>query len=55
MHRQTQRGEALGNSLCQYLIRVRAILMFGPIRGVGESLVAAFVLTHIRFLSSVGT
>lgn len=36
-----------------YLIRVGAVLVLGPVRGVGESLVAAFMLTHIWFLPSV--
>lgn len=37
-----------------YLVRVRAVLVLGPVRGVGEGLVAAFVFTQIRFLAGVG-
>lgn len=36
-----------------YLIRVCAVLVLGPVRGVGEGLVAAFMLTHVRLLPGV--
>ncbi len=39
--------------VCVYLIGVCAVLVFGSVRGVGEGLVAALVLTHIGFLSGV--
>lgn len=37
-----------------YLIGVGAVLVLGAVRGVGEGLVAALVLTHIWLLPSVG-
>lgn len=39
--------------VCLYLVGVCAVLVFGSVRGVGESLVAAFMLTHVWFLSGV--
>lgn len=36
-----------------YLVGVRPVLVFGSVRGVGEGLVAAFVLADIRFLAGV--
>ena len=37
-----------------YLVGVRPVLVFGPVRRVGESFVAAFVLADVGFLSGVG-
>lgn len=37
-----------------HLIGVSAILVFGTVRGVGEGLVAALMLTHIWLLPRVG-
>lgn len=37
-----------------YLIGVSAVLVFGTVRGVGEGLVAALMLTHIWLLPCVG-
>lgn len=36
-----------------YLIGMSPILVLGPVGRIGESFVAAFVFTHIWFLSSV--
>lgn len=36
-----------------YLVGVRAVLVFGSVRGVGEGFVAALVLADVRFLSGV--
>jgi len=36
-----------------YLIGVSAVLMFGPVRSIGEGLVATLMLTHIRFFTRV--
>lgn len=36
-----------------YLVGVRAVLVLGTVRGVGEGLVAALVLTHVRLLPGV--
>ena len=38
-----------------YLVGVRPVLVFGPVRGVGEGFVASFVLADVRFLASVRT
>lgn len=37
-----------------YLIRVCAVLVLGPVRGVRKGLVAAFMFAHIWLLPSVG-
>lgn len=37
-----------------YLIGVCAVLVLGPVRSVGEGLVAAFMFAHIRLLPGVG-
>lgn len=37
-----------------YLVRVSSVLVLGPVRGVGESLVTTLMFTHVRFLPSVG-
>ena len=37
-----------------YLIGVGAVLVLGAIRGIGEGLVAALMLTHIGLLPGVG-
>lgn len=37
-----------------YLIGVSAVLVFGTVRGIGEGLVAALVLTHIWLFPCVG-
>lgn len=37
-----------------YLVGVRAVLVLGPVRGVGEGLVAALVLAHVGLLPRVG-
>lgn len=36
-----------------YLVGVRPVLVLGPVRGVGEGLVAAFVLADVGFLPGV--
>lgn len=36
-----------------YLIGVCSVLVFGAVRGIGESFVTALVLAHVRFLASV--
>lgn len=36
-----------------YLIRVSAVLMLGPVRSIGEGLVATLVFTHIGFFTRV--
>lgn len=36
-----------------YLVGVRPVLVLGPVRGVGEGFVAAFVLADVGFLSGV--
>lgn len=38
-----------------HLIGMRPVLVLGAIGGVRESLVATFVLTDVRLLSSVGS
>lgn len=38
----------------EYLIGVSAVLVFGTVRGIGESLVAALVFTHVWLLPGVG-
>lgn len=48
----THAGPIPGTST--YLIGVSAVLVFGTVRGVGEGLVAALMLTHIRLLPRVG-
>lgn len=37
-----------------YLIGVCSVLVLGPVRGVREGLVAAFMFAHIRLLPGVG-
>lgn len=39
--------------LYAYLIGMCAVLMLGPVRGIGKGLVAALVFTHVWFLPSV--
>lgn len=36
-----------------YLVGVRPVLVFGSVRGIGESFVASFVLADVRFLAGV--
>lgn len=36
-----------------YLVGMSPVLVLGPVGGVGESFVAAFMFTHVWFLSSV--
>lgn len=48
-----QREKVSGPAPRAYLVGVCAVLVLGPVRGVGEGLVAALVLAHVGLLPGV--